>query len=144
MIKQRAEKRIGIVGAGIAGLHLGLLLRKHGISATITTDRSPDEVARMPLLNTVAHHSVTLGREDDLNVNHWTNPDFHYVCHHHYFGVPDPISFRGDFEKPSRAVDYRVYLPKLMEDFAARVAQLRFGRFEKRIFPRLPRASTCS
>jgi 2-polyprenyl-6-methoxyphenol hydroxylase-like FAD-dependent oxidoreductase len=34
---------IGIVGSGIAGLHLGLFLRQHGISATIYADRTPDE-----------------------------------------------------------------------------------------------------
>jgi 2-polyprenyl-6-methoxyphenol hydroxylase-like FAD-dependent oxidoreductase len=29
---------IGIIGAGIAGLHLGLLLRKYDIAATIYTE----------------------------------------------------------------------------------------------------------
>ena len=28
-------KRIGIVGAGISGLHLGLWLREYGVDATI-------------------------------------------------------------------------------------------------------------
>ena len=32
-------RSIGIVGAGIAGLHLGLYLQKHGVDATIITDR---------------------------------------------------------------------------------------------------------
>ena len=32
-------KNIGIVGAGVAGLQLGLFLRQHGIPATIYTDR---------------------------------------------------------------------------------------------------------
>jgi len=51
----------GILGAGVAGLHLGLLLRKHGVTATIITDRPAEAVAKMPLMNTVAHHHVTLG-----------------------------------------------------------------------------------
>ncbi len=33
------NKRIGIIGAGTAGLQLGLFLRQHGIETTIYTDR---------------------------------------------------------------------------------------------------------
>lgn len=31
------RRRIGIVGAGIAGLHLALYLQKHGVDATLIT-----------------------------------------------------------------------------------------------------------
>jgi 2-polyprenyl-6-methoxyphenol hydroxylase-like FAD-dependent oxidoreductase len=113
-------KHIGIVGAGVAGLHLGLLLRQHGIDATIITDRSAEAVEKMPLVNTVAHHHVTLEREAALGIRHWDSPEVQYFCHHHYFGLPQPIAFQGDFTSPSRAVDYRIYLPALMNDFAAR------------------------
>jgi thioredoxin reductase len=40
------EKRIGIIGAGVAGLHLGLYLRQHETSATIITDRTAEQIAR--------------------------------------------------------------------------------------------------
>ncbi len=113
-------KHIGIIGAGVAGLHLGLLLRKHGVDATIITDREPDAVAKMQLMNTVAHHHVTLDREALLGIHHWDSLDHKYFCHHHYFNFPQPIVFQGDFATPSRAVDYRIYLPTLMKDFAAR------------------------
>ena len=36
-------RNIGIVGAGIAGLHLALYLQKHGVDATIITDRAPED-----------------------------------------------------------------------------------------------------
>ena len=36
-------RNIGIVGAGIAGLHLALYLQKHGVDATIITDRPPED-----------------------------------------------------------------------------------------------------
>ncbi|HWM48999.1 MAG TPA: styrene monooxygenase/indole monooxygenase family protein [Xanthobacteraceae bacterium] len=113
------SKRIGILGAGVAGLHLGLLLRKHGIDATIITDRPAETLAKMPLLNTVAHHHVTLEREAALGIRRWRDRDCHYFCHHHHFGFPEPIVFQGDFASPSRAVDYRLYLPALMQDFAS-------------------------
>ena len=47
-------KNIGIVGSGIAGLHLGLFLQKHGVDATIYSDRSPDQIRAGRLPNLVA------------------------------------------------------------------------------------------
>ncbi|CAE6806018.1 styrene monooxygenase subunit StyA [Paraburkholderia domus] len=114
------RKHIGIVGAGTGGLHLGLYLRQHDIDVTLITDRRPDDYRSMRLLNTVAHHHVTIERETALGVNHWPDQNFGYFCHHHYFGEPFGLEFRGDFRLPSRAVDYRIYLPRLMEDFLER------------------------
>lgn len=110
-------KHIGIVGAGTAGLHLGIYLRKHDIKVTIFTDRAPDEYPGMRLLNTVAHHSVTVEREDRLGINHWPSDQYGYFGHYYYVGGPTPLHFYGDLKAPSRAVDYRIYQPRLMEDF---------------------------
>jgi 2-polyprenyl-6-methoxyphenol hydroxylase-like FAD-dependent oxidoreductase len=111
---------IGIVGAGVAGLHLGLLLRQHDIPVTIYTDKTGDELAGGRLLNSVAHHHPTLERERQLGVHHWDAAEYGYVCHHHYLGGPAPMAFRGDFASPSSAIDYRLYLPRLMGDFEDR------------------------
>jgi Hsp20/alpha crystallin family protein/FAD binding domain-containing protein len=83
-------RNIGIVGAGIAGLHLALYLQKHGVDATIITDRPPEEYRSIRLLNTVAHHHVTIAREDYLGVNHWGDPKDHYYYHDHVFNFPQP------------------------------------------------------
>ena len=40
-------------------------------------------------------------------------------------------SFRGDFTKPSRAVDYRIYLPALMQDFMRRGGKIEYRRIEE-------------
>lgn len=125
-------RNVGIVGAGIAGLHLALYLQKHGVDATIITDRPPEDYRDMRLLNTVAHHHVTLAREDYLGVNHWPDPKDHYYYHDHVFNFPQPLSFRGDFSKPSRAVDYRIYLPALMQDFTNRGGRIEYRRIEER------------
>ena len=124
-------RNIGIVGAGIAGLHLALYLQKHGVDATIITDRAPEDYRNSRLLNTVAHHHVTIAREDYLGVNHWSDPKDHYYYHDHVFNFPQPLRFRGDFSRPSRAVDYRIYLPALMNDFARRGGRIEYRRIEE-------------
>jgi 2-polyprenyl-6-methoxyphenol hydroxylase-like FAD-dependent oxidoreductase len=120
------EKRIGIIGAGVAGLHLGLLLRQHGVDATIITERDPEQIAGMRLPNTVAHHYITLDRERSLGVYHWPVEDYGYSHHHHFFNTPQPLEFSGAFTAMSRGVDYRIYLPRLMEDFAQRGGKLEY------------------
>jgi len=119
---------IGIVGSGVAGLHLGLLLRQHDVAATIYADRTAEEVASGRLLNTVAHHDHTLARERALGVHHWDAAQYGYVCHQHCLsGGPAPVRFRGDFEHPSSIIDYRLYLPRLMRDFEERGGELVVG-----------------
>jgi Styrene monooxygenase A putative substrate binding domain len=119
-------KHIAIIGAGTAGLHLALYLNQQGVEATIFTDRRPEEYADVRLLNTVAHHAVTIAREQDLGVNHW--PDAGYFGHYYFIGVPSmPIRFYGDLTTgPSRAVDYRIYLPTLMQDFLDRGGKIEY------------------
>jgi len=98
---------IGIVGSGVSGLHLGLYLRAHDVPVTIYADKEPDAIRAGKLLNTVAHHHHTLERERALGVDHWDVAEYGYVCHHHC--IAGEVRFRGDFEHPSSAIDYRVY-----------------------------------
>lgn len=113
-------KSIGIIGAGVAGLHLGLQLRQHGIPTTIYTNRTPEQVRDGRLLNSVAHMHVTLELENDLGINHWTEDQYYYTHHYHYNGWGEERTFEGQFAAPSRTLDYRIYLPRLMEDFTDR------------------------
>lgn len=122
--------RIGIIGAGVAGLHLGLLLRQHDVPVTLYTDRSPHDLATSRLQATVAHHAPTLQREKDLGVHFWPDAEYGYTCHHHYVGGEQPLRFRGDFTRPSSAVDQRLYLPALAEAYENQGGDLRVGRVE--------------
>ncbi len=121
------SKKIGIIGAGTAGLQLGIYLQLQGVSSTIYTDRSPEDYAASRLPNTVAHHAVTINRERDLGVDHWPTDKFGYYGHHYYVGGRPPLSFYGDYVEPSRAVDYRVYHPRLIEDYVRAGGELVVG-----------------
>jgi styrene monooxygenase len=120
------SKRIAIIGAGTAGLQLGLYLLKHGVTPTLFTDRRPEEYSGMRLFNTVAHHHVTVEREDLLGCNHWPSDEFGYFGHYYYVGTPQPLQFYGDLVQPSRAIDYRIYQPKLLEDYISRGGEVRY------------------
>lgn len=131
------KRSIGIVGAGVGGLHLALYLQKHGVDATIITDRPADAYRDSRLLNTVAHHYVTIDRENYLGIDHWSDPKLFYHYQDHVFNFPQPLRFRGDFKKPSRAVDYRIYLPTLMNDFARRGGRIEIRKIEEGDIPSL-------
>lgn len=131
-----------MIGAGIAGLHLGLALRAQDVDVVIHTDRDAAAVAAGPLLNTVAHHHHTLERERALGVCHWDAADYGYGCHHHCVvgAGPEPVRFRGDFEYPSVVIDHRLYLPRLMADYEERGGELVVGAIGADDLPRLARA----
>lgn len=111
---------IGIVGTGVAGLHLGLLLRQHDIRVTMYTDKPGDDLAAGRLLNTVAHHHPTLQRERTLRVDHWDADEYGVQCTNYSIGGPQRVAFRGHFTNATSAIDYRLYLPRLMDDFEER------------------------
>jgi 2-polyprenyl-6-methoxyphenol hydroxylase-like FAD-dependent oxidoreductase len=117
---------IGIVGAGTAGLHLGLKLLSHGIPVALYAEQAPATLrcsGRLP--NTVAHHPPTRARERELGVAHWGGPqvDMYHLGIHVNAG-PQSFGMKGRLEKPSIFVDYRLYHPKLAEDFVARGGRL--------------------
>lgn len=124
------KKKIAIVGAGTAGLQLGLHLLNNGIIPRLYTDRKPEEYASTRLMNTVAHHHVTVEREDALGCNHWPSDQFGYFGHYYYIGTPEPIQLYGDLVAPSRAVDYRIYQPALLRDYIERGGEVVYGQIE--------------
>jgi len=111
---------IGIVGAGIAGLQLGLYLQQHGIPVTIYSDRTPEQTRAGRLPNSVARFEHTRAREREMGVSHWELPDFEMKCVHFYIDGAPPLTFRGDLARPASFVDIRIYQAQLLEDFAAR------------------------
>jgi hypothetical protein len=110
----------GIVGAGIAGLHLALHLQQEGIEATLYTDRDADEIGQGRLPNTIALQGATRARDAALGINHWDAPEHStYGLAIRVEGQP-PLAFVANVKQPILFIDMRVYLPRLMADFRAR------------------------
>jgi len=130
-------KNIGIVGSGIAGLQLGLFLQKHGVGATIYSDKTPEQIRASRLSNFVVRFDQTRERERALGVNHWDFPDFGVYGVHMNVGVKPPIVWNGSFKRPASSVDMRIYQSTLLEDFAARGGKVDVGALESSDVDRL-------
>lgn len=118
---------IGIVGAGVAGLHLGLYLRQQGIETTLYAEKSAEQqfASRIPAL--VARVGHTRERERQLGVNHWDGGHSEFNTLNFYIPGEHPMSFVGHSVEPMIAVDMRIYLGRLQEDFAARGGHIVVG-----------------
>jgi 2-polyprenyl-6-methoxyphenol hydroxylase-like FAD-dependent oxidoreductase len=111
---------IGIVGAGIAGLHLALYLQKQGIPVTLYTDRSAADLRAARLPSTVALMGAVQARDTELGTNDWDRPEQGtHLVRMRVAGDP-PLTFAGTPDKPFLFIDMRVYVPRLMDYFAER------------------------
>ena len=111
---------VAILGAGISGITLALRLQQLGIETTLYADKAPDEIRSGRLLNTVARFEHTLERERTLGVDHWPDDDYAMQCMHFRSIDPFPFAFSGRPPFPVRAVDFRVLLPRFVEDYIDR------------------------
>jgi Styrene monooxygenase A putative substrate binding domain len=111
---------IGIVGAGVAGLQLGLFLQQHGIAATIYAEKTPQQQLAARLSNIVIRSAPTRERERFLGVNHWDAANLDLWRWNFHIGGERPFAFSGDLSQPVIVVDMRMYYARLLEDFAQR------------------------
>ena len=123
-------KSIGIVGSGIAGLQLGLFLQRHGLDATIYSDKSPEQIRASRLPSLVVRFDHTRERERVLGVEHWEFPDFGVFGVQMHIGIQPPIDWKGSVKRPASGVDMRLYQSTLLEDFAGRGGQVVVGALQ--------------
>jgi hypothetical protein len=120
--------RIAVVGAGVGGLHLGLLLQQREVPVTLYADRTPDEMRAGPrLMNTAGHWVPTREREQELGVNHWDDEYPRVAALNVTVTGELPLSFSADLGKGPIAVDYRVSMSRLLEDFVERGGSVVYG-----------------
>jgi hypothetical protein len=111
---------IGIVGAGIAGLHLALFLQRHGVEITLYSEHSPVEILAGRLPNLVVRFGPARELERDLGVNFWDDEDFGAYGVQMYIGAQPPIQWKGSFQQQASGVDMRLYQARLMDEFNCR------------------------
>jgi 2-polyprenyl-6-methoxyphenol hydroxylase-like FAD-dependent oxidoreductase len=118
---------IGIVGTGISGLQLALTLQQAGVDTTLYAEHTPDQMRASRLPNTVTRFGPTMARERVLGVDHWADSASNYNSVHVAIDGT-PVRFNGRLRDTAGNLDFRVYLPRLMEDYAARGGRVVEGR----------------
>ncbi|MFD0883524.1 styrene monooxygenase/indole monooxygenase family protein [Streptosporangium algeriense] len=117
---------IGIVGAGISGLHLALRLQQFGVGTTLYTPQRPDDIRNGPPLNFVTRFHSTREREKALGVTRWASEEFDNPSMHMHLEGPGGFSFRSRLPHPASSVDFRMYLAVLLEEYQARGGEVEF------------------
>lgn len=119
---------IGIIGAGISGLQLALRLQQSGVDTTVHSTRTAAELRAGRPVNTVNRFGRTRARERRLGVDHWNFPD--WESHTIRLTIGHDLRLRAGLDHPASGVDFRVYLPQLMEDYTSRGGRVVIGPVE--------------
>ncbi|MFF2080847.1 styrene monooxygenase/indole monooxygenase family protein [Kitasatospora sp. NPDC058162] len=120
---------VGIVGTGISGLQLALRLQQSGVPVTVYAEEEVDRLKGARPRNFPARFGRTQQRERELGVFAW---DFADAQVRHWAvtvrtGDPAPLEFLADLTPPSSVVDFRIYLPHLLNAFLDRGGELVVG-----------------
>lgn len=134
---RKPTQQVAIMGAGIAGLHLALLLQKLDIPVTLYNDRTPEQMRRSRLPNTVALTGATRAHQRELGIHTWAAPCFDTVQMHIHVGGEQPLTFTGCPDEPLLFIDMRLYLPHLLDLFNARGGQMIIGDYQADDLPLL-------
>lgn len=121
---------IGIVGAGISGLHLALRLQQSGVDTTLYAPKSAAEQRAGRATNFVARFGRTRERERLLGVADGNFPDWEIAELRMTLGGEHPLTFDAALRQPASGVDFRLYLPRLMDEYEARGGAVVIGPVE--------------
>ncbi|GAA3135565.1 alanine-phosphoribitol ligase [Planomonospora alba] len=120
-------RRILIVGAGQAGLHLALGLLRHGYDVTVVSNRTPGEIRGGRAMSSQAVFGTALGHERALGLDLWGDacPPIEGI----QLTVPGPgggraIHWAARLETPARSVDQRLKMPAWMAEVERRGGKL--------------------
>lgn len=121
---------IGIIGAGVGGLHLALHLQQRDVDVTLYAEKSPEQQLEGRLPNTAVHWGPTRERERLLGVNHWDDQVADWsVQNVHFHGSFGPLtkSFTAAVDAPGAGIDPRIYTSTLLADFLSRGGDAVYG-----------------
>ncbi len=120
-------KRIAIIGAGQAGLQLGLGLLDAGYEVTLVSGRSPEEIRTGPVMSSQCMFDSALQAERDLGLNFWEQecPQVQGIG----FTIPGEdgarrVEWSARLDDYAQSVDQRVKIPGWMRRFKNRGGQI--------------------
>ncbi len=111
---------ITIIGAGQAGLQLGIGLKKQGYEVTIVTNKTAKEIKNGNILSSQIIFDMARQIERGLDLNFWDQecPSIESIDLN--FGLEDRsplLNWSAGFDKPAQSVDQRVKMPVWIDEF---------------------------
>jgi hypothetical protein len=117
--------KIAIVGAGHAGLQLGIGLLADGHDVTLVSAAHPSGAAHGRVMSSQCMFGPALAHERDLGLNVWDGEAPEIVGSHVTVADPAlPLSWHGRVQSPAQSVDQRVKLPRWAAIFEERGGHL--------------------
>lgn len=120
-------RNITIVGAGQAGLQLGLGLRQQGYNVRLISNRSAEDFATGKVMSSQFMFNDALQSERDLGINDWEKECPYTDGLGVTIGAPGggkAVDWVYLLDKPGQAVDQRVKYPGWMKKFHERGGEL--------------------
>ena len=102
-------------------------MQQAGVDTTVYAEHTPDQIRQSRLMNTVSRFGPTVNRERALGVAHWADDPSNYT-HAHIQVSGTPVAFIGSLREAAGNIDFRMYLSRLLEDYAARGGNVVQGR----------------
>lgn len=116
-------RKITIVGAGQAGLQLGIGLLAKGHQVTIVSNRTGAEIAAGKVLSSQSMYDMALNCERELDLSFWDDSCPPIEGIHVRVGKPEAgvmLDFRSRMSANGQSVDQRVKIPRWMDEFERR------------------------
>ncbi|MBD2386062.1 styrene monooxygenase/indole monooxygenase family protein [Cylindrospermum sp. FACHB-282] len=120
-------RRIGIIGAGQAGLYLGISLLEAGYRVTLFSEYTPEAILASKPISTTMLMPDALELERNLGLNFWD--DDSPSCEEIHSNISDAdgnliLVMSNILEKPWQAVDQRLKFSRWMQEFVCRGGEL--------------------
>ncbi|MFF9479501.1 styrene monooxygenase/indole monooxygenase family protein [Streptomyces sp. NPDC014733] len=120
-------RKITIVGAGQAGLQLGIGLIDHGYDVTVVSNRTGEQIREGRVMSSQAMFGTALAHERDLGLDFWGDacPAIAGLGVNIADGQGGrALSFDARLDATARSIDQRVKMPLWMGEFARRGGRL--------------------
>lgn len=111
---------IAIIGAGQAGLHLGIGLLMGGHDVTLVSNRTGAEIGAGFVTSSQSMYGMALGFERELGIDYWQETAPQYCAAQMRLADSDGnvgLFWQGDMDEPGQSVDQRIKMPRWMERF---------------------------
>ncbi len=119
-------RKITIIGAGQAGLQLGIGLLGQGYAVRIVSNRSAEQIGAGRVMSSQSMYDMALAFERELGIAFWDNECPPTDGVHMRAGSGDQllIDWRGLMGAPGQSVDQRIKMPVWMAEFQRRGGEL--------------------